>query len=110
MPFVDLFTPSQRLYHDSKEPLTINGIHLNEHGDQLLAFDIDQALFGNLPRLQLPPGQGDISIVTDEIDIAKLRKAVLDKDFYWYNRYRVTDGYNAYGDRAFLKFSEGPGG
>ncbi|MFM9960416.1 MAG: PVC-type heme-binding CxxCH protein, partial [Planctomycetaceae bacterium] len=26
------------------------------------------------------------------------------------NRYRVTDGYSTYGDRAFLKFSEGPGG
>ncbi len=37
-------------------------------------------------------------------------RAVLDKNFYWYNRYRVTDGYSTYGDRAFLKFSEGPGG
>ena len=39
-----------------------------------------------------------------------LRKAVVDKDFYWFNRYRVTDGFSTYGDRAFLKFSEGPGG
>ena len=40
----------------------------------------------------------------------RLRSAVLDKNFYWFNRYRVTDGYSTYGDRAFLKFSEGPGG
>ena len=38
------------------------------------------------------------------------RQAVNDKNFYWYNRYRTTDGYSTYGDRAFLKFSEGPGG
>ena len=35
---------------------------------------------------------------------------VIDKNFYWFNRYRVTDGFSTYGERAFLKFSEYPKG
>jgi hypothetical protein len=31
----------------------------------------------------------------------------MDRDHYWFNRYRVTDGYNTYGDRAFLNFVRG---
>ena len=97
VPFVDLFTPSQRLYEESSEPLTINGIHLNERGDQRLVQAVQLALFGNALKYEAEP-------------IERLRQAVLDKNFYWYNRYRVVDGYSTYGDRAFLKFSEGPGG
>jgi len=29
---------------------------------------------------------------------------VVDKDFYWFNRYRTGDGYNVYGGRSQLKF------
>src|SRR6185436_18646988 len=28
------------------------------------------------------------------------------KNFYWFNRYRVMDGYNVYGSRAFEKYTE----
>src|SRR5262249_50172598 len=45
-----------------------------------------------------------------KVDLQRLRRAVNDKNFYWFNRYRTTDGFSTYGDRAFLKFSEGPGG
>jgi glucose/arabinose dehydrogenase len=31
----------------------------------------------------------------------------VDKDFYWFHRYRVTDGFSTYGDRAFLTFVRG---
>ena len=34
VPFVDLFHPSQLLYEKSKSPLTMNGIHLLDHGNQ----------------------------------------------------------------------------
>ena len=37
----------------------------------------------------------------------KLRQAVLDKNFHWFNRYRTTDGYSIYGGRADLKFVDG---
>ena len=36
-----------------------------------------------------------------------MRQAVKDKDFYWFNRYRTTDGFATFGDRAFLTFLKG---
>src|SRR5438874_2187249 len=44
--FVDLFQPSRQLYAKASRPLTINGIHLNEYGNELVAKVTDQALFG----------------------------------------------------------------
>ncbi len=32
----------------------------------------------------------------------KLRQAVVDKDFYWFSRYRTVDGYNVFGGRSKL--------
>ena len=86
--FVDLFTPTLDLFGKPEKPCTINGIHLNEHGDRVVAGVIEKALFGDAARLNL----------------GKLHAAVNDKNFYWFNRYRATDGYSTYGDRAFLKF------
>jgi azurin len=92
--FVDLFTPTERLYTTAKTPLTINGIHLTSDGNRQLAQVIDRALFGEpAPR--------------QEAYLTRLRDAVVDKDFHWFHRYRVTDGYSTYGDRAFLNFVRG---
>jgi len=35
--FVDLFQPTLKLYQGAKQPLSINGVHLNDNGDALLA-------------------------------------------------------------------------
>lgn len=35
--FVDLFTPTRAAMAQASRPLTINGIHLNEHGDRLVS-------------------------------------------------------------------------
>lgn len=98
--FVDLFALVQPLMSTApnrQRALTINGIHLNEQGDQFLAKLAYQGLFGQkAPELTSA--------------MATLRTAVNDKNHYWFHRYRVTDGYSTYGDRAFLKFTEGPGG
>ncbi len=93
--FVDLFHPTLELYARVNHPLTINGIHLTESGDRLLASVIEKALFGE------PAGRRD----PDLLD--RLRSAVLDKNFYWFNRYRTVDGYSIYGGRADLRFVEG---
>jgi putative heme-binding domain-containing protein len=93
--FVDLFAPSQELYRTAPRPLTINGIHLTERGDQLLAAIIDRALFGEPPAPR------------DPARLEKIRQAVLDKNFYWFNRYRTVDGYSIYGGRADLRFVNG---
>jgi glucose/arabinose dehydrogenase/azurin len=92
--FVDLFTPSARLYEEHKAPLTIQGIHLNSDGNREIARVIDRELFGNPPTVP-------------EALMTRLREAVIDKDLHWFHRYRVTDGYSTYGDRAFLTFVRG---
>jgi putative heme-binding domain-containing protein len=87
VPFVDLFGPSQALYAKAKSPLTVNGIHPTDNGDRALAEVIDAALFGKAGE-------------RDEAHLRRLREAVVDKNVYWFNRYRVTDGYNVYGGRS----------
>ena len=114
--FVDLFTPTLnsvrrdgRIVVDFKKggqfgvsgtQATINGVHMNAVGDALVATLATQELFGN---------QKTVAPIAVK-DHTALNTAINDKNFYWFNRYRVTDGYSTYGDRAFLKFSEGPGG
>ncbi len=93
--FVDLFRPSLRLYGQTVNPLTINGIHLNELGNQLIANEIERALFGDSKIAQA----GD--------KLQPLRAAVLEKNFIWFNKYRTTDGYSIFGGRADLTFVEG---
>ncbi len=92
VPFVDLFTPTLALYAKLKEHLTINGIHLNEAGNKAVAGIIDAALFG--PRKEAPAAL-----------VSRLREAVKERNWYWFNRYRTTDGYSTYGERAFLRFA-----
>lgn len=92
--FVDLFTPTSELFAKSAKPLTFNGCHLSPEGNRELAEIIEKALFGSLNE----PGAAKLEAV---------RRAVLDKNHFWYNRYRTTDGYSIYGGRADLKFING---
>jgi putative heme-binding domain-containing protein len=91
---VDLFTPTRESYAKIAEPLTTDGIHPNERGDREISRIIDESLFGTHPA-------------RDPKSLARLQKAVADKNFFWFNRYRVTDGYSTYGGRAWLKFVGG---
>ena len=88
--FVDIFAPSKELYAQAPKPLTMNGIHLADQGDQAVSQVIAKALFPN-EKLRLDPK-----------GVGKLRDAVLDKNDYWFNRYRVVDGYNVFGGRSKL--------
>src|SRR5262249_39428811 len=72
VPFVDLFNPSRELYAKAPQPLTINGVHLTEHGNELIARVIDRALFPKDPEPQRDPQA-----------LEKLRQAVVDKCFSW---------------------------
>ena len=92
--FVDLFTPTLKAYADSKAPLTIQGIHLNTEGNRQVAQIVGSHALRRRPKY------------TDQL-LATLRQAVVDKDKYWFQRYRATDGYATYGDRAFLSFVRG---
>ena len=87
--FVNLFAITQRLYSQSKQPLTLNGIHLLEHGNQAVAQETIRELF--------PGGR-----LQSEDRLQRIRAAVLDKNYHWFSRYRVVDGYNVYGGRSKL--------
>src|SRR5205085_12302046 len=93
VPFVDLFTISQALYAKSPKPLTFNGVHLTEYGDAVLTPAIMEALFGETPDVK-----------DSSADLEAIRKAVLDKNLVWFNRYRTVDGYSIFGGRADLVF------
>jgi putative heme-binding domain-containing protein len=95
VPFVDLFRASKELYTRAARPLTLNGVHFTEQGNQKLAEAIDRDLF---PKADGP------ARTTEQME--KVRQAVLDRNFYWFNRYRTVDGYSVYGGRAGLTFTE----
>ena len=91
--FVDLFTPTLKLYHTTEEPLTLNGIHLNARGYQKLADVIAQRLVGNS--------------ATARESLSMIYEAVEDKNWHWHNRYRATDGNDIWGSRSTLSFVDG---
>jgi len=106
VPFVDLFKNSQQLYKDAarqKQALTINGLHLTESGDELIARVIFRELFGEDKKLSLnasdPPGL-----------LERLRLAVNEKNEQWEARYRTIDGNNVYGGRSALAYQPEKGG
>lgn len=92
VPFVDLFKPSALLYQASDRPLTINGIHLTDDGDKQLAPLQFEAVFGKKPAASNDP------------TVAKIRDAILEKNYEWSHRYRTVDQYNIYGDRSRIAY------
>ena len=86
VPFVDLFHPTEMAYAASSEPLTINGVHLNRAGNRKVAQIVVDQLFGEGPP-------------HDETLLETTRAAVEEKNFYWFQRYRTTDGFSIYGGR-----------
>ena len=93
--FVDLFAPTSvpvrdrppDAAHDQRRPLERARQPRARRGDHRPALPV--------------PGRGP----TPRLD--KLRQAVLDKNFYWFNRYRTVDGYSIFGGRADLSFTDG---
>jgi glucose/arabinose dehydrogenase len=86
--FVDLFAPMKEAMTTAKEPLTINGVHLNAYGDQQLAYVMDSALFGAVVRK-----------ASEKDEHAKLRAEVNEKNLqFWYD-HRAVNGFYIYGGR-----------
>ncbi len=83
--FVDLFTPTKKLFQQSNQQLTLNGAHLNADGYAALGPIFNAALFG----------EGGPTKVD-----AKVKAAVDDKNFHWWHRYRAVNGYSIYGTRG----------
>ena len=92
---VDLFHDLPRIETGSETPLTINGIHLTTAGNRRAGELIVNAMCG-------PPNNSE-----DESLLERVRQAVLEKNFHWFQRYRTTDGYSIFGGRADLQFTDG---
>ena len=84
--FVDLFTPSRAAMEKARTPWTINGIHVNEHGDAEVARLLDAALFGT-------------AATAPTADLAKLRAAVNEKNLQFFYDHRGVNGCYIYGGR-----------
>lgn len=93
VPFVDAFHPTLTAYGLFQESLTINGCHLDTLGNRVVASIITRSLFSTTPQPK-----------RDGVLLTKIRAAVVDKNFYWFQRYRTTDGFNVHGGRSHLKY------
>ncbi len=91
--YIDLFTPTLKLFDSSSKRYTVNGIHLNADGYKKLAGMISEALFGKA--------------APSEAQLTDLYAAVVDKNWHWHNRYRATDGNDIWGGRSTLTFVDG---
>ena len=88
VPFVDLFSPTKEMMDRQEDPLTFNGVHLNEYGYIRLAPILDVALYGNRPQETIAG-----------TELQQLHAAVQEKNLqHWYD-YRAVNGYYIYGDR-----------
>lgn len=93
VPYIDLFAATKNLYDKESEPLTINGVHLNALGNKLVGQFIAEKLYGTTGKL-------------NQTAIDSLRSAVVDKDWYWYRRYRTTSGNDVWGTRSIQDGNE----
>ena len=89
--FADIFDATQVAFTaESKPPLTftVNGCHVNEAGDRVVAEALDRVLFGEPPAKRLSPEA-----------FATLRTAVVDKSWVHFQDYRMVNGWYVYGGR-----------
>jgi len=86
LPFADVFSPSQKWYRRTLEPLTIDGFQLNEAGYRLLASSITDQVFGGSP------------ILNDQIR-TRVLAAVNDKNWHWKNDFKIPNGVHVFGRR-----------
>ncbi|WP_218932393.1 PVC-type heme-binding CxxCH protein [Adhaeretor mobilis] len=93
VPFIDLFHPSLKAYEESPEPLTINGVHLNEQGNHAIAQAAADAMFGE-------------HALDADVQINEIRQAIQEKNHYWFQRYRATDGFSIFGGRKGMGGSQ----
>lgn len=83
--FADVFHPTQKLFAESDQRLTLNGSHLNEEGYKAFGPIFLRALTGTSPTAPPRPD---------------LLKQVDDKNFHWWHRYRAVNGFSIYGKRG----------
>ena len=84
--FVDAFSRSRQWYKSADEPLTIDGSQLTGAGYALLATLLADEIFGR-------------ALVKNESVRPAVREAVMDKNWFWHNDYKIPNGVHVYGRR-----------
>jgi hypothetical protein len=84
--FIDLFSPTLALYPVESKPQTINGFSMSDDGYRNLSGILANALYG-----QTEPSSWTSADLVYE--------AVKDKNWFWFNDYRMLNGVHVYGRR-----------
>lgn len=88
--FVDLFSPTLKLFNaETGAQHTIDGVHLNEQGDRVVARLLEESLFGDAA----------MSADSDHRRFEKVRHWVNDKSWLHMQDYRMLNGWYVYGGR-----------
>lgn len=85
IPFVDAFNPSKKWFETGEE-LTIDGCQLNTEGYQKFAKLLVEQLFDNTG-------------IKNENNRKAIQDAVLEKDWFWHNDFKIPNGVHVYGRR-----------
>jgi lysophospholipase L1-like esterase len=93
VPFVDLYTPSRQAMTRSTTPLTINGIHLTDAGDALVATLLMAALGFDRPGLHA-------AIAAQPQAFEALRETIRDKNQQFLFRFRPVNAEYVVGRRV----------
>ena len=83
IPFVDVFAPTQKWFAAGNE-LTIDGAQLNEEGYLQFSEYLAEAIFGKH---------------TTSANRDKVHAAVMEKNWFWHNDYKIPNGVHVFGRR-----------
>lgn len=84
--FVDVFNPTLKLYPTLVKPFTRNGFLPNDDGYKILSGMLQEAIFGKFSA-------------KSKASAADVLAAVADKNWYWFNDYRMLNGVHVDGRR-----------
>ncbi|MFK7850001.1 MAG: PVC-type heme-binding CxxCH protein [Akkermansiaceae bacterium] len=84
--FIDVFERTHSLYETLEEPFTRNGFLPTDRGYRLLSEILVADIFGVTPT-------------ESKLSAAKALEAVKDKNWYWFNEYRMLNGVHVDGRR-----------
>jgi len=83
--FVDAFAPSKKWF-DAGEKLTIDGLQLNDQGYEKFSKLVIDEIFGG-KKIQV------------EVLRPAVKEAVLEKNWFWHNDYKIPNGVHVFGRR-----------
>ncbi|QTN33953.1 HEAT repeat domain-containing protein [Akkermansiaceae bacterium] len=84
--FVDVYKPTHDLYPSSEKPFTRNGFLPTDEGYKILSGMLVDSIFGTSPA-------------KSKSAAAEVMAAIADKNWYWFNDYRMLNGVHVDGRR-----------